>query len=409
MKPYIHTLHPPYFQKAKNITGRALAAYWPLWDTSGEQCSDIGPNGLHGSISNITLGDDGIGDGNASYKLTSGSMWVNLFSAGLSSKMNFDEGTFSCWFKPETWSTPEWRYLAGFQIDPSNYIVLLQAPDVFKLMLSYVGGGLATYNYLYGLTNPIWTHIAFSWSRSNDRLRMYLNGVQQPDEQTGLPSITGVLTSAAVATSPTSGANMIGHAAHALLCDSELNPDQVMQLANFGPLRTYSALGDSITSATDGWLDMVVGSYPHDVRSCVHDHSAAGQSIMGHMEAQVSAARRDQADVIIIALGANDNNSGDMSALQGEVEENLIELKRSHPPAVIRYMNVLPQWTDNTGVVEVPMNNVRAAIAAACEAQSVECWDTYTTAWITADQTSDGVHPTASGNADIATQVLMRL
>jgi lysophospholipase L1-like esterase len=172
----------------------------------------------------------------------------------------------------------------------------------------------------------------------------------------------------------------------------------------------YSFIGDSIESMYNGWPDGVVGAYPNGSKSAIINHAVSGNSIMSHMDAQVVAAANDNADVIILALGTNDNNAGDMGALQAEVEENLAELKLSNPKAAIYYMNVLPRWTDASGTTEVDKSNIRTAIAAACTAQKVTCWDTYSTPWITASDTSDGIHPsTTSGCGKIATEVLARL
>jgi lysophospholipase L1-like esterase len=125
------------------------------------------------------------------------------------------------------------------------------------------------------------------------------------------------------------------------------------------------------------------------------------------MDAQTLASANDDADIIVIALGSNDNNDGNMETLQAEYEENIEELRTLNSRATIYAMNVLPRWTDSSGEVEVDKSNIRTAIAAACAAQGVTCWNAYT--WITAGQTSDGVHPTAEGSAAIAAQVLVRL
>jgi lysophospholipase L1-like esterase len=127
------------------------------------------------------------------------------------------------------------------------------------------------------------------------------------------------------------------------------------------------------------------------------------------MDAQTVSSATDNANVIIIALGVNDNNAGDMTALQAEYAENIAELKVSNPNATIYAMNVLPVWMDGGGGTVSDKGNIRTAIAAACTAQGITCWDTFTTPWITVADTADGVHPTAAGHAKIATEVLARL
>jgi lysophospholipase L1-like esterase len=139
------------------------------------------------------------------------------------------------------------------------------------------------------------------------------------------------------------------------------------------------------------------------------NHAAGGATILSHMAGQVSACSADGADVIILALGTNDNNAGDMAALRAAVEAGIDSLKSSNPGAKVCYMNVLPKWTDNTGVTALNETNIRAAIALACTNKDIPCWDTFTIPWINAADTSDGTHPTAAGHAKIAAQVWARL
>lgn len=178
-----------------------------------------------------------------------------------------------------------------------------------------------------------------------------------------------------------------------------------------GPLRRFSALGDSITTPTSGsnqWIDIVCRDYLNG-KNLLFNRAVGGESIMTDMADQVTAVASDDADIIIIELGANDNDAGDMEALQAEVEEQIGILKASNPRATIYYLNVLPCWEDETGVVEKDKSHIRAAIALACTAQNVTCWDTYTAPWLTASDTVDGVHPTPDGEIKIANEVLKRI
>jgi hypothetical protein len=129
----------------------------------------------------------------------------------------------------------------------------------------------------------------------------------------------------------------------------------------------------------------------------IRTHAISGQGIMSSMDAQVVAAANDNADIIICALGTNDNNAGDMALLKSELEENLIELKTSNPNATIYYMNVLPRWTNSGGGTIVELGNIRDAIEAGCAAQGITCWDSFTDPWITAADTADGVHTNKAG------------
>ena len=161
-------------------------------------------------------------------------------------------------------------------------------------------------------------------------------------------------------------------------------------------------LGDSISAGYNRW--------PYNVPGTILNHAVAGQDVVNNMDAQTVAAASDSAEIIIIALGTNDDGSaGNMAALQAEYEENVAELKVSNAGATIYAMNVLPRWTDVGGGTPVDRSSIRTAIAAACTSQGITCWDTFTTPWIAANETLDGLHPNVVGSAKIAAQVIARL
>ena len=108
-------------------------------------------------------------------------------------------------------------------------------------------------------------------------------------------------------------------------------------------------------------------------------------------------------------MGTNDDNAGNMTTLQATAEAQIAALKVSNPTAQIYWLNVLPRWTNSGGGTPVDKANIRTAIAAACTAQGITCWDTLTTPWITAAQTSDGLHPINAGMDAIVTQVYARI
>jgi lysophospholipase L1-like esterase len=199
-----------------------------------------------------------------------------------------------------------------------------------------------------------------------------------------------------------------------VMLDRSLSATEVRRVVEYAPaggIKHIAVLGDSISAsmtATTGWLYYVANEY-NSSKVGVYKHALSGHSIMANMDTQTAEAASDNADSIIVALGTNDNDAGDMGALQAEYAENLAELRASNPGATVYAMNVLPRWTDVGGGTPVAKDNIRVAIAAACTAQGVTCWDTYTDPWLVAGDTSDGTHPTAAGAAAIAARVLALL
>jgi lysophospholipase L1-like esterase len=170
-----------------------------------------------------------------------------------------------------------------------------------------------------------------------------------------------------------------------------------------------TVLGDSISAAATGWPYLVINSSSTYKFNVLNNRAVGNTTILNdgthpYLATQVTAAASDDADAIIIEAGTNQTDADDMEAIQAEVETQIAALKVSNPRAVIYYMNILPR---DPGA---PKTNLRAAIAAACAAEDVTCWDTYTDPWIDWEtDTSDGLHPNAAGHAKIATEVLARI
>ena len=172
----------------------------------------------------------------------------------------------------------------------------------------------------------------------------------------------------------------------------------------FPRMVNFGIIGDSISEYNDpDWPINIIGNY------LVNGHAVSGNSIISDMATQTAAAASDNNTIMVLALGTNDNEAGDMSALQTELEQNIAILKLSNPLATLYYMNVLPRWTDTGGLTEVDRSNIRAAILAACTSQSITCWDTYTVPWITSGDTYDGLHPSLAGGVKIWSEIKSRL
>ncbi len=176
---------------------------------------------------------------------------------------------------------------------------------------------------------------------------------------------------------------------------------------------TLTFLGDSITALAPSWADTAVGNYRRydNINKIEHNYAAGGAGInyrSGYLDLNDEAvlAASDNANIIVIQLGTNDDNNGNMTTLQANAESGIAALKVSNPLATICWLNVLPRFD---GPPYQDKTNVRAAIAAACLSQGIVCWDTFTNPWITDADTSDHLHLNATGKAKVAAQVVSRL
>ena len=255
--------------------------------------------------------------------------------------------------------------------------------------------------------------MVITWDLANDECKTYMNGQQFDATGTGLGTWAGALAAAntVIGANDSSGSSgqWKGNLAHVSILDKAMTLEEVHKVARYGlGLRFVTVLGDSISVTTGTWAPLLDAETYYEVVS----RAVGGAKIetsTNSLAVQATAAANDAADIIIIHMGTNDDNAGDMGALQTIVEDTIIALKASNPTATIYYMNVLPRWITPSGAVEVDKANIRAAVAAACTAQSVTCWDTYTVRWIEPADTADGLHPSAGGYAKILAQVLARM
>lgn len=397
-----------YSQLLLDTFGSSIVAYWPLWETAGTTAVDFGGNGRNAVYTSVTPGT-GVGLNSKpclSVPGTAGYVSVSSQAANL----NRDEGAFGCFVSGVDWDTATARRLWCAKIDGSNYFELYK-PSANLTEVAYYGSAVYAYTNAF-ITNTGWVHLVMTWSRSNNRIRLYVNGVQPGSDATPLGAIVGSFgTYVRIGLDPATS-YWKGLIADCVLLNAEPTPAQVLAWSKTTvfPTKTLSVIGDSISAQTINLVYhlRVVG---HTTTSMmrIRNHAVGGESIIGNMATEVAAAAADDADIIIVELGTNDNDAGDMNALQTTYQNNIATLKISNPRAKIYGLNVLPKWTNNTTGPEVAKGNIRTAVAAACANRGVTCWDTYTNPWITQAQTTDGTHPTAAGHDAIATQVLALL
>jgi len=116
---------------------------------------------------------------------------------------------------------------------------------------------------------------------------------------------------------------------------------------------------------------------------------AASNNLAG----QVTAAALDWADQAFFLIGTNDTDSSDTfrSIYEGQVNA----LKTSNPVAAIYLLGVLPKTTEGN---RATLNGMISTVATNTGATYIN-----TDGWIDpATDTSDGIHPTATGHQKIA-------
>ena len=408
-----------YYQKIKKLFGSSLVAYYPLWESSGITAVDL-KAGNNGTYAGVTVGS-GVSQFNKPCPVYPGTdAFVNIYSANLNTAIVKTEGTIIQMVKIATadeWVDNTARYLFCLQFADTNNRVFAWKLNTLTnpgLYFSNVGGG-TTKDIFKPTKTTEWCHVVYTWSVTNNRSNLYFNGVDSFGSVTEIGTITGNLdsTRANIGSVTATFGEFKGLLSDFIVLNREITAAEVKRSYDATKIQAtvFSILGDSIEGLPNDWSDKLTSVY-NNGKTSKYRHAVDGMGIVGgatNLAAQVTAASNDNADKIIIALGTNDANAGDMVALQAAYEAGIVALKASNPRATIYAMNVLKRWANQTDGAEVDKSNIRTAIAAACTAQGITCWDTYTTSWILQTDTSDGLHPTAAGHAKIAAEVLALL
>ena len=401
-----------YYQKIIQLFGSSLIAYYPLWEKNGTVVQDVSVNALNGVYSGDVIVNSVVSPvGRNAPSFGGTNSRANIYSVGLNSLFNGAEGSMFLWARlpADTWATGLDNYLFVFRADTNN-TVYLEKFTTGNLIFGYRAGGVSKSSSIIGGMLG-WLRLGITWSKSNDRMNIYMNGYDPYVTTTSLGTFAGALltTHTNIGCFTTAAFYTKCSLAGGLLLNREATVAEVLADSRLTNLKFHriGIIGDSISNDWSDWPYYVARGYLLG-ETWVSNRAAVGQSIMTGMDAQV-AASTDDLNIIIIHMGTNDNNAGDMVALQAKVEANIVILKANNPSAVIYYMNVLPRWTDVGGGTEVDKSNIRTAIAAACTSKGIACWDTYTTPWIVVGDTSDGIHPTIAGSIKITTEILARL
>ena len=402
-----------YYQKIKRMFGSGITEYWPLDEVSGTVARGVinGMNGVYSGDVTLAAADSPV-EGKAPYfGGTNGK--VNIYSAALVAAFNGAEGGFFFWSNILTAAITDsiLHYCFALKSSAGNQITITKSNNAAgTIWAGYSAGGVSESPSIASVSDG-WVLMGLTWSKTNDRVRLWLNGYQPYAESVGLGVWADPLA-AATSTIGTYGANYWkGNISNAFLLNREATQEEI-QLLTFSyaskKLLRLSILGDSISDQVTDWPYPTARQH-NDGEVTIFNHAVAGNSIIASLATQVAAAANDNADIIIIHIGTNDDDAGDMGALQAVYEAGIIALKASNSRTTIYAMNVLKRWTNPGGLAEVDKGNIRTAVDAACTAQGITCWDTYTATWIDAADTTDGVHPDVAGIVKVSDEVIALL
>jgi hypothetical protein len=185
-----------YYKKIIRMFGSSLIGFWPLWESNGSVATDKSGNARHGAYTGVDFGYPGIGDGKRSPYFDGANDYVDIYSAGLAGAFNSAEGTAFIWarvFNAGVWADAAARYLFGLAVDGSNYVRLYRSTVNNTLTFKYSAAATVQTISIGSLSSIAWLPCALTWSKTNDRVRAYLVGLQSGGDQTGLAVWAGSL------------------------------------------------------------------------------------------------------------------------------------------------------------------------------------------------------------------------
>lgn len=214
-----------------------LIQYLQLDETSGSTANDSSAENNDGSYAFATVAATTSPiqpDLAPSFNGTS--TYVNVYSAALDTDFNELLGSISLWIKvtgSSVWSDGAVRAAVALGVNSNNYVTIYKPAAANQLIFEYKAGGTTVSRTVSNVSDTGWIHVAITWNKASNRVRAYVNGVQQGADVTGLGVWAGALASTAcvVGAFNTSANHWSGYLSHYRLYDIELTATQVETLA----------------------------------------------------------------------------------------------------------------------------------------------------------------------------------
>ena len=220
------------------VLGYSPIAYWPLWEASGATAEDVSGNGFDGGYTGVTLGQEGIGDGNTCPLFDGTNDYVDIYSAGFAGAIDVSEGSLTGWmkvFNAGVWTDSAWRYAVNIGNGSSNRINLKRSSANNTMITEYKAGDTTENELTGGLSTTGWMHLALTWSVTADEVKHYYNGAKVGATDTALGVFAGAISEAYtnIGTSiEAGGAYWYGYIAHVAVFTSILSDLDIADIAS---------------------------------------------------------------------------------------------------------------------------------------------------------------------------------
>jgi hypothetical protein len=219
------------------VIGTTPIAFWPLDDSSGV-VTDYSGNARHGvGYTGVTLSDATGPDGYPCPRfVTTTRSQADVYSASFVTAFDGQEGSLMTWNKvasADDWTDATSNYWLSFLVDADNRCQLAgSGGEANRFGWTYTAGGIDKVEHVFNIDFTKWFNVVMTWSLSNDRTRIYING-NSIGEQTGLGTFVGTLISSRCIIGDFAGDDAWnGWMANIAVWNRELAASEVSSLAN---------------------------------------------------------------------------------------------------------------------------------------------------------------------------------
>jgi hypothetical protein len=227
---------PTYGQRLVGLRPASLLAYWPLNEAAGAVAYDGSGHGYNGAYTSVTLGQQGMGDGNTCPLFDGAASYVSLYTASLAAAFSAAAGAFSLWAKPSAaaiWSNATTYYLMTLGADNNDRLLIVKGGAGTVQGYYIAGATVKATTPATAISGAGWVHLALTWSKAGDAAILYLNGAN-PQSINGLGTYAGALAgiNSLLGAATSVPANVwSGWIAHAALWSATLTPTEIAALA----------------------------------------------------------------------------------------------------------------------------------------------------------------------------------
>lgn len=222
---------------AQKVLSTSPIAYWPLDETSGSNARCMVNPAQDGTYTGVTLANNSTGPfGTPAPYFDGANDHCDIYSAALAAAFNGSEGSAVMWARVANagvWTDGTHDYVLQLYVDADNAVFMRKTDVNNSLLWRYEAGAVVESRTTAGHSDTDWIHMGITWSKTNDEVRPYKNGVQEGATMDTLGNWAGALSAVNCYIGAWAGLNQWhGWLAHCAVWNRALGAGEIADLAN---------------------------------------------------------------------------------------------------------------------------------------------------------------------------------